>query len=288
MVDDGALVDAGESPVEARAGVHRPSARPAREPSRDPEVVLEAIDVAKHFGGLRAVDGMTLDVRRGTLAGIIGPNGAGKSTFFNVLAGFYRPTSGRVYLNGEDVTRLGPHGRVRRGLARTFQLTRPFARMTVEENLRLAPGGQSGERWWAPLLAYPRVAAEEEHVAAKARETLEFFELAHLATQYAGALSGGQKKLLEIARALMTDPVVVLLDEPMAGVNPTLARKIMDKVDALRRERGVTFVLVEHDLDTVFTRCAPIVVMAQGKRLAAGDAAAIRANRDVVDAYLGG
>lgn len=252
------------------------------------DVVLAARDVHKHFGGLRAVDGMSIDVARGTLTGIIGPNGAGKSTFFNVLAGFYPPTSGSVTLKGEDVTRSPSHARARKGLARTFQLTRPLARMSVMENLCLAPGGQIGERAWAPLLAYPRVTAQEKEVRAKARGVLEFFELTRVADDFAGSLSGGQKKLLELARALMTDPEVVLLDEPMAGVNPTLARKLMDKIETLRKERGITFVLVEHDLETVFTRCEPIVVMASGKKLAEGTAAEIRANREVVEAYLGG
>lgn len=252
------------------------------------DIILETFDIKKHFGGLRAVDGMTLRIARGTLTGIIGPNGAGKSTYFSVLAGQYPATSGRILLKGEDVTRLPAHRRARRGLARTFQLTRALARLTVLENLMLAPDEQLGERVFAPLAAAPTVTAQEEALEAKARETLEFFGLTRVADAYAGSLSGGQKKLLELARALMREPDVVLLDEPMAGVNPTLARKLMDMIDQLRRERGITFVLVEHDLETVFERCSPIVVMANGKMLAMGDAAEIRANADVVEAYLGG
>ena len=252
------------------------------------EVILETLDVHKHFGGLRAVDGMTLQVKRGTLTGIIGPNGAGKSTYFNVLAGYFPPTRGRVLFEGQDVTRMPAHRRARLGLARTFQLSRALARMTVRENLMLAPDGQSGERAWAALFAGPKVREEEEALRRRADETLAFFELTHVADAYAGSLSGGQKKLLELARALMRDPALVLLDEPMAGVNPTLARKLMDKIERLRRERGITFLLVEHDLETVFTRCDPIVVMANGRMLTMGDAASVRGNAEVVEAYLGG
>ena len=250
--------------------------------------ILRVENVAKHYGGLHAVDGVTLDIRRGSLTGIIGPNGAGKTTLFNLLAGSEPITSGSVRFDGYDVTDLPAYRRARLGLARTFQLTRALARLTVRENLALAPGGQPGERAWAPLLAAPRVDAHEREVQRKVEETMRFFEISHVADEYAGALSGGQKKLLELARALMRDPSCVLLDEPMAGVNPTLARKLMDKVEELRRSRGITFVLVEHDLETVFTRCDPIVVMAQGKLLAQGDAATVRANRQVLEAYLGG
>ncbi|MHB8605230.1 MAG: ABC transporter ATP-binding protein [Thermoplasmatota archaeon] len=252
------------------------------------EPALRARDVHKHFGGLHAVDGMDLDVEAGSLTGVIGPNGAGKSTLFDVLAGGSRATSGTISLYGRDITRLPAHQRTRLGLVRTFQLTRPFARLTVLENLCLAAPNQSGENLFATLLAGPTVASEERAIRERAIETLEFFELAKLKDAYSGSLSGGQKKLLELARALMTEPKIVLLDEPMAGVNPTLARKLMEKIETLRAERGLTFVLIEHDLETVFRHCSPIIVMASGKRLASGSAEEIRANRAVVDAYLGG
>jgi branched-chain amino acid transport system ATP-binding protein len=252
------------------------------------DIILEAQDVHKHFGGLRAVDGMSVRIARGSLTAIIGPNGAGKSTFFNVLAGFYPATSGRIAYEGRDVTKLAAYKRCRLGIARTFQLTRPFARMSVLDNVMLASQRQLGEHAWAPLVAAPKVAVEEARVHEKALESLEFFELLPLKEEYAGALSGGQKKLLELARAMMTDPRIVLLDEPMAGVNPTLARKIMEKIQTLRRERGLTFVLIEHDLETVFRHSDPIVVMAAGRHLASGNAGEIRANREVIDAYLGG
>lgn len=241
-----------------------------------------------HFGGLRAVDGMDIAVEPGSLTGIIGPNGAGKSTFFNVLAGMLRPTAGEIRFLGEDTTKLPAHRRSGLGLARTFQITRPFQRMSVLENLMLGAPAQAGERLWGPLLAGPRVTIQEDEVRVRAMALLEFFGLTSLANEYAGALSGGQKKLLELARALMTEPKLILLDEPMAGVNPTLARKIMERIETLRRERGLTFLLIEHDLETVFRHCDPVVVMAQGKELAVGNAAQIRANREVIDAYLGG
>ena len=263
-------------------------AAPAAKVEMPEGVILRVEDVAKHYGGLHAVDGVTLDIRRGTLTGIIGPNGAGKTTLFNLLAGSEPATSGRVTFDGQDVTKQPAFRRARLGLARTFQLSRALARLTVRENLALAPGDQPGEHVWAPLLAAPRVDVHERDIQRKVDETLAFFEIAHVAEEYAGALSGGQKKLLELARALMRDPSCVLLDEPMAGVNPTLARKLMDKVEQLRVERGITFVLVEHDLETVFTRCDPIVVMAQGKVIAQGDAATVRANKQVLEAYLGG
>jgi branched-chain amino acid transport system ATP-binding protein len=252
------------------------------------EVILETLDLRKRFGGLQAVDGVSLQVQRGTLTGIIGPNGAGKTTYFNLLAGALKPTSGKVLFEGQDVTPLPAWRRARKGIARTFQLSRALARMTVRENLMLAPDGQIGEKVWGPLFAAPQVRHEEDELRRKADETLALFELTRLADSYAGSLSGGQKKLLELARALMREPRLVLMDEPMAGVNPTLARKLLDRVEELRRDRGITFVLVEHNLEAVFERCRPIVVMANGRKLVEGDAATVRAHPEVIEAYLGG
>lgn len=252
------------------------------------DAILRTEDVHKHFGGLRAVDGVTLEIPRGKLTGIIGPNGAGKTTYFNLLAGSLPVTSGRVWLEGADVTRLPAYRRARMGLARTFQLTRALARLTVRENVLLAPGDQAGEHIFAPLLSHSKVDLEEKTLREKADEAMAFFGIDHLADAYAGSLSGGQKKLLELARVHMRDPRLVLLDEPMAGVNPTLARKIMDRIEEWRRDRGITFVLVEHDLEAVFSRCDPIIVMASGRLLAQGDAATVRANAEVIEAYLGG
>lgn len=250
--------------------------------------ILETRALSRYFGGLRAVDGVDLKIQRHALTAIIGPNGAGKTTLFNLLAGSLPPSSGSIHFEGHDVTRESTHRRARRGIARTFQLTRALARMTLRENLMLAPDGQTGEGIGAPLFAAPAVRAEERDLRAKAQAMLELFELDRLADAYAGSLSGGQKKLLELARALMREPTLVLMDEPMAGVNPTLARKLLDRVEELRRDRGMTFVLVEHNLEAVFERCEPIVVMANGKKLIEGDAATVRAHPDVVEAYLGG
>jgi branched-chain amino acid transport system ATP-binding protein len=254
----------------------------------EPDIILETVDLARRFGGLQAVDGVSLRVRRGTLTAIIGPNGAGKTTFFNLLAGSLRPHAGRVLFEGVDITRLPPHARARRGIARTFQLTRALSRMSVRENLMLAPDAQAGEHAWGPLFAGPLVAQQERALREKADAMLDLFALTRVADDYAGSLSGGQKKLLELARALMRDPRLVLMDEPMAGVNPTLARKLLDRVEELRRDRGITFVLVEHNLEAVFERCDPIMVMAAGRKLVEGDAATVRAHPQVIEAYLGG
>jgi branched-chain amino acid transport system ATP-binding protein len=252
------------------------------------EPVLRAVDVTKRFGGCQAVDGVSLDVRPGSLTGIIGPNGAGKTTMFNVLAGFYPPTSGRVFLRGEDITDLPAHERSKLGLARTFQITRTLSRLTVAENLLLGPRDQLGERALFAIFARPLVAEQEERIQEKVDAMLAAFGLAHLKDAYAGSLSGGQRKLLELARALMTDPSVVLLDEPVAGVAPPLAADLLDRMDRLRLEKGITFVLVEHDLDTVFSRCDPVVVLANGKKVCEGPPKEVQDNPRVLEAYLGG
>lgn len=251
------------------------------------EALLFARGVRKAFGGLVAVDGMEIEVAEGELVGLIGPNGAGKSTFFNVIAGYHKPDAGEIRFGGASIFGLAAHEVARRGLVRTWQIARPIPRLTVRENLLLAPGHQTGERLWGPLLFW-KVAREEREIVDRADETLRFFELAHLADEYAGSLSGGQKKLLEIARAVMLGPRMILLDEPMAGVNPTLAKKIMEKVQELRADRGLTFLLIEHDMEIVFRYCGRIIVMAEGRKLAEGDEARIRANQVVIDAYLGG
>ena len=241
----------------------------------------------KDFGGLRAVDRMDLDLHAGTVHGLVGPNGAGKTTFFNLLAGALRPDGGSIAFLGKDVTGWRPHQASRAGLARTFQLARGLGRLTVLENVMLAAKDQVGERVW-PLFVTPhKVRAQEAEVRRRAEALLEDVGLAEKRNDYAGSLSGGQKRLLEIARALMTEPKVVLLDEPMAGINPTLGRKIMDDLDALRRDRGLTFLLIEHDMETVMGRCDVVTVMAQGRKLAEGTPAEVRGNAAVLEAYLG-
>lgn len=252
----------------------------------DTTPLLRARGIRKAFGGLVAVDGMDIDVDAGEIVGLIGPNGAGKSTFFHCLSGFHIPEAGEAVFDGDDVTRLPMHRTARLGLVRTFQITRALARMTVHENLMLGPKGQVGEGLLGAF-AFRRWKRQEREFAQRVDETLDRFELASLADEYAGALSGGQKKLLELARALMMDPRMMLLDEPMAGVNPTLAKRLMERIVELRDEQGMTFLLVEHDMETVFAYCDRVVVMAEGRKLAEGTPQEIQENAEVQEAYLG-
>ena len=250
---------------------------------------LEVSELRKEFGGVTAVDGVSFSVDRGSLTGLIGPNGAGKSTTFNCITGVYTPDGGTVRFDGEDITGLSPHRIATKGLVRTFQIARELKEMTVLENLMLAPQTQSGEsllRSVAPRLRQ-RVKSEERRQVERVWETLEFFEIDHLAHEHAGNLSGGQRKLLELARVLLTDPSVVLLDEPMAGVNPTLERKLLDRIEALVAE-GYTFLLVEHDMDVIMDHCETVIVMHQGRNLRTGPPEEIQESERVIDAYLGG
>ncbi|WP_435129107.1 ABC transporter ATP-binding protein [Halobaculum sp. D14] len=250
---------------------------------------LEVENLRKTFGGITAVDGATFSVEEGTLTGLIGPNGAGKSTTFNCITGVHEPTAGAVRFQGEDITGLETHDIANRGLVRTFQIARELEEMTVLENMMLAPQGQLGERFFHSVLPglRSRVVGEEEELLEQVWKQLEFFEIDHLAEEYAGNLSGGQRKLLEMARALMTDPELVLLDEPLAGVNPTLEEKLLDRIHELR-ERGNTFLLVEHDMDVIMNNCERVIVMHQGQVLAEGPPEAVTENEQVIEAYLGG
>jgi branched-chain amino acid transport system ATP-binding protein len=250
--------------------------------------ILELSSLRKAFGGLVAADDVTVSVAPNAIHGLIGPNGAGKTTLFSLVSGFYKPDSGRVYLEGEDVTGLPSHLIFRKGLSRTFQIPREHKSMTVMENLMLVPKGQLGERFWNPVVRPGAVRAQERLLREKAREVLDFVELSHMAEQAAGAMSGGQKKLLELARTLMADPKIVLLDEPGAGVNPTLMGKIREKIEQLNRERGITFLLIEHDMPLVMGLCNPVVVMNQGSKLVSGPPDVVRTDPRVLEAYLGG
>ena len=259
---------------------------PATELSDTP---LRVENLQKHFGGITAVDGATFEVERGSLTGLIGPNGAGKSTTFNCITGVHEPDGGAVYFDDEDITGLEPHQVADRGLVRTFQIARELAEMTVLENMMLAPKGQIGEHLWRSVTPGLRGAVrdQEEAMLDRAWETLEFFEIDHLAEEYAGNLSGGQRKLLEMSRALMTDPKMLLLDEPLAGVNPTLEEKLLEHVHELR-EQGFTFLLVEHDMDVIMGHCEHVIVLHQGAVLAEGRPEQIAGDERVIDAYLGG
>ncbi|MFC7028005.1 ABC transporter ATP-binding protein [Halomicroarcula sp. GCM10025324] len=251
--------------------------------------LLEVDGLRKEFGGVTAVDGATFAVETGALTGLIGPNGAGKSTTFNCITGIHTPTGGEVRFDGADVTGHPPYALAKTGLVRTFQIARELSEMTVLENVMLAPPDQVGESALRAVTPGLRsgVKENERAVVERAWETLEFFEIDHLAHENAGTLSGGQRKLLEMARVLMTDPEMVLLDEPLAGVNPTLEEKLLERVHELR-EDGLTFLLVEHDMDVIMNHCEHIIVMHQGAVLAEGDATAIQSNEQVLEAYLGG
>ncbi len=249
--------------------------------------LLEVQSLIKQFGGHRAVDGASFHVETGTVTGLIGPNGAGKTTCFNCIAGFLRCDGGRVRFDGHDITGAPPHRIFRRGLTRTFQIPQELASLSVLENLLLVPGGQSGERLWGPLLRPGLVRRQEAANVARAREVLELVELAPLMRDPAGSLSGGQRKLLELARALMSRPRMILLDEPGAGVNPTLARRLTDHIARVRDEMGVTFLLIEHDMDLVARICDPVIVMTNGEVLVEGSPSAVLANATVQEAYLG-
>ena len=251
-------------------------------------VPLRVDGLVKQFGGVTAVDGASFEVEQGSLTGLIGPNGAGKSTTFNCITGVHEPTAGEIYFNNEAITGLRPYQIARKGLVRTFQIARELEEMTVLENMMLAPKGQIGESAIRAVMPGLRgdVVTQETEIRERAWETLEFFEIDHVATEHAGNLSGGQRKLLEMARALMTDPELVLLDEPLAGVNPTLEEKLMERIHQLR-EDGYTFLLVEHDMDIIMENCEHIIVMHQGSVLAEGTSEQIRNDERVIEAYLG-
>lgn len=248
-------------------------------------IVVE--NLSKHFGGIRAVNNVSLSIAPGSITGLIGPNGAGKTTLFNVIAGLHAPTSGRVLLDGADITGLPPHDLFAKGMLRTFQIAHEFSTLTVRENLMLVPGNQSGERLVDAWLRPARVRAEERELRRKADEVIEFLEISHVADELAGNLSGGQKKLLELGRTMMVDAKIVFLDEVGAGVNRTLLRTIGDAILRLNRERGYTFCMIEHDMDFISRLCDPVIVMAEGGVLATGTAADVRANEEVIEAYLG-
>jgi branched-chain amino acid transport system permease protein len=259
---------------------------PAPSPATSDDICLEVQDLRRDFGGVWAVDGASFSIRRGGITGLIGPNGAGKSTVVNIIGGALRPSAGRVIFEGQDITHLPPHERARRGLVRTYQLSSEFGRLTVLENLLVAAPEQRGERFRTLLFGKRYWREQERELVDRARALLERFSMSPKEDEYAGNLSGGQKRLVEIMRALMAKPKLVLLDEPMAGVNPTLARSIEDDMASLARE-GVTLLFVEHELEVVDRLCESVVAMALGQVLAIGTMAELRARKDVLDAYLG-
>ena len=249
--------------------------------------MIRVENLHRHFGGFRAVDGATLEIRKGSITGLIGPNGAGKSTLFNVIAGRLPPTSGRVVMDGEDVTGLPPHELFAKGLLRTFQIAHEFGSMTVRKNLMMVPAVQSGETLWNAWFNRGRVAREEAAIRAKADEVLEFLTISHIADLKAGQISGGQKKLVELGRTMMVDAKIVFLDEVGAGVNRTLLNTIGDAILRLNKERGYTFCVIEHDMDFIARICDPVICMAEGKVLAQGTVDEVKNDERVIEAYLG-
>jgi branched-chain amino acid transport system ATP-binding protein len=250
--------------------------------------MLEVKNIQKSFGGLRAVDDCSLMVNEGSITGLIGPNGAGKTTLFNLITGFFKPDRGEIIFEGERIEGLSPDKIFHKKVFRTFQITREFDRMTVLENLMIIPAFQVGERIWNTWLRPGKVKRQEIDFKDKALDVLEFVELIDLKNEYAGTLSGGQKKLLELAKSMMAQPRMVLLDEPGAGVNPTLMKKLVGNIRKLCKEKGMTFFLIEHDMDLVMSLCDPVIVMSEGKKLDEGKNAAIKKDKSVLEAYLGG
>jgi len=244
-------------------------------------------NVAKNFGGIRAVDGVSLAIEKGSITGLIGPNGAGKTTLFNIIAGAFPPSSGTIWLDGENVTGLEPHELFHKGLLRTFQIAHEFSTLTVLENLMVVPGDQPGERLRHSWFNFGRVRQIEAENLERALEVIEFLEIDHLKDELAGNLSGGQKKLLELGRTMMVDAKIVFLDEVGAGVNRTLLNTIAASIKRLNEERGYTFCLIEHDMDFIARLCDPVIVMAEGKLLTQGTIEEVRNNEEVIEAYLG-
>ncbi|MGM0586281.1 MAG: ABC transporter ATP-binding protein [Pseudomonadota bacterium] len=249
--------------------------------------MIRVENLSKSFGGLKAVDNASLEIRPGSITGLIGPNGAGKTTLFNCIAGAFPPSSGRVLLDGEDITGLAPHALFHKGLLRTFQIAHEFSTLTVRDNLMTVPPEQRGEglldAWFRPSV----VRAQEAELRKRADEVIAFLQMEHVADEIAGNLSGGQKKLLELGRTMMTEARIVFLDEVGAGVNRTLLNTIGDAIERLNRERGYTFVMIEHDMDFIGRLCDPVIVMAEGRVLTEGSVEEVKADERVIEAYLG-
>ena len=249
--------------------------------------MLRVEEIHKSFGGLHALDGVSLEIAQGSITGLIGPNGAGKTTLFNVIAGAFPPNSGKIYLDGSNITGLKAHQLFYKGLLRTFQIAHEFSSMSVLENLMMVPGNQLGEGLWNAWFRGANVQFQEKAIRQKAEAVIEFLEMTHVAQELAGNLSGGQKKLLELGRTMMVDAKIVFLDEVGAGVNRTLLKTIGDAILRLNQERGYTFCMIEHDMDFIARMCDPVIVMAEGTVLTQGSAQEVQANEQVIESYLG-
>lgn len=249
--------------------------------------IIEVRGVSKSFGGLKAVSDCSLSVKKGSITGLIGPNGAGKSTLFNIVAGTLTPDVGEVIFDGEDVTALKPHQLYSKGMLRTFQIAHEFSHMTALENLMVAASDQPGEGLFQSWFNTKHVAEFDAEVKTMANDVIEFLRLGHVKNELAGNLSGGQKKLLELGRTMMTDAKAVLLDEVAAGVNKTLLKDLASNIQRMNKELGYTFFVIEHDMDLIAELCDPVIVMAQGTKIAEGSMEEIRANPEIIEAYFG-
>ena len=249
--------------------------------------MLKIANLSKRFGGVRAIADCSLEVQKGTITGLIGPNGAGKTTLFNVVTGFHKPNSGRVFFKEKDITGLPPHQIFGRGLFRTFQITREYKEMTVLENLLLIPEGQIGEKLWNAWLRRKAIETQERQHVERALEILEFLQMDSKKDMPAKYLPGGEKKLLELGRMMMVDLDMVLLDEPTSGVPPVLQKKVMDYIKRVSLEKGLTLFVVEHDMNVIMNLCDPIIVMTDGTMLTQGRPHEIRSDERVIRAYLG-
>jgi neutral amino acid transport system ATP-binding protein len=268
--------------LRARAALQSVNASPG---VSKPDPILFANNVKRNFGGVTAVDVAHLEVQRGSITALIGPNGAGKTTLFNLLTGFDSPDAGEWMFDGKNLQKVVAHRTASLGMVRTFQLTKSLTKLSVIENMKLGATHQTGEKWWNGLFPF-RYRKQEAMIEQRADELLKRFKLDHMRDQYAGTLSGGQRKLLEMARALMTNPRLVMLDEPMAGVNPALKQSLNEHIRGLRDD-GMTVLFVEHDMDMVHDISDWVVVMAEGKIIAEGTPEQISSNQSVIEAYLG-
>ncbi len=272
------------SEAQARA-VSALSAVPSEPGANKPDPILLADKIRKNFGGVVAVDVDHIEIQRGSITALIGPNGAGKTTLFNLLTGFDTPDAGEWRFDGRSMEKIVAHKTAAMGMVRTFQLTKSLTKMSVIENMKLGATHQVGEKWWNALMPF-RWKKQEQIIEQRADALLKRFKLDHMRSEYAGTLSGGQRKLLEMARALMTNPRLVMLDEPMAGVNPALKQSLLEHIRGLRDD-GMTVLFVEHDMDMVNDVSDWVIVMAEGRVIAEGTPAQISANPAVVEAYLG-
>ncbi len=249
--------------------------------------MLRVKNLYKSFGGIRAINDITLEIEKSSITALIGPNGAGKTTLFNIINGSIKPDSGTVELNEIDITGYEPHQLFNLGILRTFQIAHEFSSLTVKDNLMMVPPNQTGESILHTWFSQKKIKLEEQNIARKADEVMEFLQLKHLANEYAGNLSGGQKKLLELGRTMMVDPKIVLLDEVGAGVNRTLLNTIGDAILRLNKEFDYTFCMIEHDIEFISRLCDPVIVMAEGSILMKDKISKVKENDKVIEVYLG-